>query len=292
MNGSPEPGRPHHATWAGPRAELALCAAVVLAWAAEHLVPSRPTYAQTFAPDFLPLAAAGFAAAGILPLERPPWWLRVQRALRFTGLLLLVWAANGLPLDVFRAVGLIPLGVDWPGLVTRALALAAALVLLRLVLERAAAPGTARPATWYGYAAFLLALPYPILRTDWALGGTLGLQWPGAAGQGWEPWLFSIPWLVAAGLSLFLVSPPHWMPRRLLLVGGWSATAIVAMIGPSACWALVTSIASGGDAGLGGIEIWVPALFYGSWLLWAIAAAAATWSYQLRSAGQRTPLPT
>ena len=280
----------------GLRAELwlglALCAAVVLGWVGEHLVPNRPTYAQIFGPDWLPLAAAGFAAAGIMSPDGSPQWLLLRRALRWIGLLLMVWAANGLPLDVFRVVGLIPLGVDWPGLATRALALAAALVLARLVVARPGAAASARQTTWYGYAAFGLALPYPVLRTLWALGGTLGLQWPGAGGQGWEPWLFSIPWLVAAVLSLFLVSPPRWMPRPLLLAGGWSATAIVAMIGPSACWALVTAIATGGDTGFEGIETWVPALFYGSWLLWAIAAAAATRSYQVRSAEIRISSPT
>ena len=274
--------------WVG----LALCAAMLLGWAVEHLVPDRPTYAQIFAPDGLPLVAALFAVAGLMPLEGSPQGLRAQRALRWSGLLLLVWAANGLPLDVLRAAGLIPLGVDWPGLATRAAALAAALVLARLSLARTAALGSARPATWYGYAAFAFALPYPVLRTIWALGGTLGLMWPGAAGQGFEPWLLSIPWVVAAGLSLFLVSPPHWMPRRLLLLGGWCGTAVVAMIGPAACWARVSAWASGGDTGFVGIEIWVPALFYGSWLLWAIAAAAATRSYQLRSAALQMTTPT
>ncbi len=276
-----------HEVWIG----FALSVAVALAWVIEQLVPDRPAYAQIFAPNGLPLVAAGFAAVGMWPLEGSPGWIRLQRALRWTGLLLMVWAANGWPLDVFRVVGLIPLGVDWPGLVTRSLALASALVLLQRVLGRAA-PGSAPPSAWYGYAAFVLALPYPILRTDWALGGTLGLQWAGAAGVGWEPWLFSIPWLAAAGLSLFLVSPPHWMPRRLLLVGGWSATAIVAMIGPSACWVLITSMVSGGISGPGGIEFWVPVIFYSSWLLWAIFAGAATHSYQLRSAGLRLSTST
>ncbi len=138
--------------------------------------------------------------------------------------------------------GLIPLGVDWPGLATRTLALAAAVVLARLALARPAAPASTRAATWYGYAAFVLALPYPVLRTCWALGGTLGLSWPGAAGQGFAPLLLAIPWLLAAALSLLLVSTRRWMPRRLLLVAGWSATAIVAMIGPAACWSLVTQV--------------------------------------------------
>ncbi len=271
---------------------LALCAAVVLGWVVEHIVPNRPTYAQIFAPDWLPFAAAGIAAMGITPLGGPPRWLRVQTALRWGGLLLMVWAANGLPLDVLRVVGPIPLGVDWPGLATRGLALAAAFVLARPLLTDPTAPASPRPSTWYGYAAFGLALPYPVLRTHWALGGTFGLLWPGAAGEGWVPWMASIPWLAAVALSLFLVSPPRWMPRRFLLAGGWSATAIVAMIGPAACWALVSGLASGADSDPGGIEVWVFALFYGSWFLWAVAAAAATRSYQVRSAALPLSLPT
>ena len=109
-------------------------------------------------------------------------------------------------------------------------------------------------------------------------------SWPGAAGQGFAPWLLSIPWLLAAVLSLLLVSTPRWMPRRLLLAAGWSATAIVAMIGPAAFWSLVTALVVGGDPGSGGIATWVFGLFYGSWFLFAIAACAATCSYQLRSA--------
>jgi hypothetical protein len=157
-------------------------------------------------------------------------------------------------------------------------------VLAHLVLARPAAPASTSPATWYGYAAFLLALPYPVLRLHWALGGTLGLESTGAAGQGWEPLLIAIPWVLAAALSLLLVSPPDWISRRLLLAAGWSATAIVAMIGPAAFWSFVSAFASGSGAASGEIEFWVFGLFYCSWFVWAIAAAAATRSYQLRTA--------
>ena len=276
---------------AEPWMALALCVAVLAAGALEQLVRNRPADAGTFAPDWLPLAAAGLAAAGIMPWNGRPQWLRVRRALHWSGLGLMVWAANGLPFDLLRLTPLIPLAVDWPGLVTKTLALAAAVVLAHLVLAHPAAPASTRAATWYGYAAFVLALPYPVLRTIWALGGTLGLGWPGAAGQGFVPWLASIPWLLAAALSLLLVPTWRWMPRRLLLAAGWSATAIVAMVGPAACWSLVTKFAAGGDLGLQGMATWVPCLFYGSWLLWAIAAGAASRSYQLRSAALRMSSP-
>ena len=133
----------------------------------------------------------------------------------------------------------------------------------------------------------MLALPYPVLRTHWALGGTLGLGWPGAAGHGFAPWLLSIPWLLAAAVSLLLVPTWRWMPRRLLLAAGWFATAIVALIGPAACGALVIASFGDRDPGPRGIAMWVFGLFYGSWLLWAMAAGAATRSYQLRSACAR-----
>jgi hypothetical protein len=164
---------------------------------------------------------------------------------------------------------------------------AAAVVLAHLALARQASPASTRTVAWYGYAAFVLALPYPVLRTCWVLGSTLGLSWPGAAGEGFTPWLACTPWLLAAILSLLLVLTPRWMPRRLLLVAGWSATAIVAMIGPAAIWALISHVVNGAGSDLEGIAIWVPCLFYSSWFLWAIAGGAATRSYQLRSANNK-----
>jgi hypothetical protein len=55
---------------------------------------------------------------------------------------------------------------------------------------------------------------------------------------------------------------------------------------------MVTTLASGRDTGVKGIAVWVPCLFYGSWLLFAIAEGAATRSYQLRSAALRMSSPT
>ncbi len=277
----------------GGRAErwiaLALCAAVAAAWAAQQFVANRPTYGRIFAPDGIPLLAAGLGAAGIVLWNGRQQWPRARRALLWGGLLLMVWAANGLPLYLLRVVRLIPFPVDWPGLATKTMALAAVVVLARLVLARPAGAASRRPATWYGYAAFLLALPYPVLRVWWALGGTPGLSRAGAAGEGWAPTLLGIPWVMAAALSLLLIPTWRWLPRRLLLVAGWTATAIVGMVGPAASWAMARAWM--GDAPPlppgakpSGIAPWVFVLFYGSWLLWAIAACAATRSYQLRSA--------
>ncbi len=273
-------------TWgsgAEPWMALALCTAVVAAGALKQVVRHRP-----FAPDGIALAAVALAAAGIIRLNGHPLWLRAQRGLLWGALLLSLWAANGLPLDLLRLIpGLMPPGIDWPRLATKLLALTATVVLARLVLAHPAAP-TTRPASWYGYAAFVLALPYPVLRTWWALGGTPGLLRPGAAGPPMA-WLACIPWLLAAALSLLLVPTWRFMPRRLLVTAGWFAAAVVGSIGPMACWALVSAFLVGPpEAPPGtpsfGIAMWVPCLFYSSWFLWAIAAAAATRSYQLRSA--------
>ncbi len=266
---------------------LSVCVAGLVSWAIQHVVSKRPAYAAVFAPDWLPIAAAVVAAAGITVWYAGHRLVRLRQTLTWCGLLLMVWLANGLPLDLLRVAGLIPLGVDWPGLATRALALGAAIMLARLALAGPPDPASNHTPCWYGYAAFALALPYPVLRTMWLFGGTIGLMWPGAAGHGLGAWMPSIPWLLAAAMSLLLMSTPRWMPRRVLLFAGWSATAIVAMVGPAACWSLISALVRGGDPGLVGISTWVPGLFYSSWLLWAIAAGAATRSYRLRTAAAK-----
>jgi len=233
----------------------------------------------------LPLLAALCVLAMILSENKS----KFQRIMNWSALLMSIWIANKLPFDFLTMAGLIgdpsshmPAVVDWSGFITRSLALVTAVILGRMALSLPADVKSRRPATWYGFAAFVFALPYPLFRILWAFGATPGLSHPGAGGKGFSPLILAIPWALAAILSLLLVTPKPWKPRRFLLTAGWIATAIVATIGPAGCWALVTSQIVGTPEEIG-IAIWVFYLFYGSWFLWAITAGAATRSYQLRS---------
>lgn len=275
---------------AGQWVAIALSAIVFIVSVFEKLVFSRPPSARPFGPAWLPIAASLVAIAGVCRLNSRPQWFRFQRALLWIGLLLMVWAANGIPFDLLNLTGLIRdpetgthAAVDWQGMMMRILALAATVALARIALARPPVSEYKRPAAWYGYAAFAVALPYPVIRTIWAFGGMLGLSIPGAGGVGFIPWLACIPWLLAAALSLLLVTTSGWKPRRFLLISGWTATTIVAMVGPTACWTLISQMVSHHLNSVPGMSLWVPCLFYGSWFLWPIIACAATRSYQLRS---------
>jgi hypothetical protein len=101
-------------------------------------------------------------------------------------------------------------------------------------------------------------------------------------------WLPAVPWLLAATLSLLLVMKPRWLPRRPLLAAGWLASGLVATFGLAACFGFVSGLLTG-DVEPGGMATWVFGVVYGSWFLWAVAAGAATRSYQSRTATLRTP---
>ncbi len=277
---------------------LAPCAGVFAAGVVGLLLPGRPAYSGSFGPFWLPLVAAAVAAVGIVVRSTGhPRWRRLSGALGWAGLLLMLWTAGGLVLDLLRvagriAPGLMPHEVDWPGLATRALALVAVVVLARRALAGPPCPAPAHDARWYGFTALALALLYPALKTWWALGGTLGLRWPGAddLDGSFTLWLPAVPWLLAAALSLLLVLTPQWLPRRLLLLAGWSATGVVATVGTAACCSLVGGLIAG-DADFGEMSGWVFGLVYGSWFLWAVANGAATRAYQSRSAAAPASTP-
>lgn len=262
---------------------LSLCCAVMVSGIVKQFINGRPAYADSFAPVWISVAAAVFAAAGIIKFNNRSRWLRVQRKLLWSGILLMVWTANGLPFDLLRLTPLMPQSIDWPGMVTRMMALVNIVMLAHIALTRPDNSEIKHITGWYGYPAFVLALPYPVHRICWAFGGTIGLTHPGAAGNGFTPLIIAILWILAAILSLLLVSSPPWMPRQLLLAAGWTATIIVAMIGPAAFWMIITSYVKGGSEGPAGMAGWIPLLIYSSWFLFAITIGAATRSYQLRT---------
>jgi len=264
---------------------IALSMAVLVAAILEQFIHNQPSYTDSFSPTWIPFVAVVFVTCGIIPSKNRPMLLRINPVMRWGGLFLMLWTANGIPFDLLRLTPLIPLEVDWPGLVTRTLALAEVIVLARLVFTLPATPPSTNSASWYGYVAFVLALPYPVVRTFWAFGSTIGLKEAGGGGEGFAPLLIAIPWVLAAILSLLLVSKRQWMSRRNLLVAGWTATGIVATIAPAAFWSMLTTILKGSDIDPGPTKIatWVFCLFYSSWFFWAIAAGAATRSYQLRT---------
>lgn len=226
---------------------------------------------------------------GILRPVNANGWQWAWDALLWASLLLIVWIANGLLFDILKLFGLIgdpqtgkAASVYWPGMAMHASGMLAAVLLAKLTIAKPSSPATS-PLAWYGYAAFIFALPYPAFRIVWAFGGTLGITNPGDAGKGFAPLLLAIPWLMAAALSLLLVSPPQWISRKLILFAGWTSTAIVASIAPAACWALVNGLSNTAQSDQVNIATWVFCLFYGSWLLYAISAGAATRAYQIRS---------
>lgn len=268
---------------------LAFCLVALAVRVLEQMITTRTPDSHVIAPAWLLPLLGTLCVTGVILLDGRSR-LRLHRGLLWCSLLLMVWVANMILFDLLKMTGGIgdpatglPATVDWPGFATRVLAVGAVIVLGRLALASPAGTDPKRIAAWYGYAAFVLALPYPVFRIIWAFGGTIGLSAPGAGGAGFSPLLFAIPWILAAVLSLLLVSPQSWKPRRFILISGWTATIIVATIGPAAVWTLITGFVYNDINRIPGMAMWVPCLFYGSWFLWSIAAGAATRSYQLRS---------
>jgi hypothetical protein len=124
----------------------------------------------------------------------------------------MTWASGGLLLDLLRVVGLIPLDVDVPGMVTRGLALAASVLLAHLTLFRPPQRSDGRIPNWFGWAAFVLALPYPLLMTWWALGGTLGLTGAGVAGDNWKSLVVAAEHPFSAGSRPIPAAGTHLAP--------------------------------------------------------------------------------
>lgn len=211
---------------------------------------------------------------------------------------LTAWSVTMLPFDALRVVRLVPLPLSGWGLVLRVLLLIAAAAALvpalrvrRARMERCPMCGRVGPGKldamprWPAVAAVLFALPYPVLRVVWALGGTFGttgepldldpaVAWGAAvAGLG----------LVAFAVLLLVGRGPSWA-RALFGLGGLLVGAALTVIGGLAATLAVTTLATEGlDSSPGsGLATWTFLLVYGSWFVAGLGVLAASWRYWAR----------
>ena len=283
------------------RAPAACAALTLLAFAATHVLPRGEVLF-----DIPPWATPTAALAGILAsVALSTRWYRTTIVIGGVALVLLLWAAGGLLFDLLEPIFwlLVP-GIsapDWPMGVTRALAFVTAILLVRALIRyrrqmRGESDQAARQRRWLGYAGLVFGLPYPVLKTHWALGGTLGLDYPDPARDGFTSgWLVVPAALIGLVLSLALVHRwgriwPRWVPglagkptpRGLLLFGGWFGSAVLLTMGVPAIAQMLGLTGAVQPRPIPGMHAWPAMLFYASWFLWGLVLTPATWLYQLR----------
>lgn len=311
---------PSGAERSGAWSALTGCAATLAAVVAAEYLP-RGESALIGAPGWLAPAGAGLGLLAVLLMVGHHQAHRVlRRGVLGTGWLasgLLLWAAGGVLFDLLQIGAWLGIRwiwsapVDWPAFAVRSLALVSAVLLARLTLRygrssrdacltcgRADQDGPAGTPIWLGYVGFLAGLPYPVIKTQWALGGSIGLDHAHPDRDGWTVgWLTTIPALIGLLLSLALVHRwgkiwPRWVPflagrrtpRWLLLLGGWTGTGVLLTMGIPAAVGIVEQALDEGLGFLGrmsgGMYGWVGPLFYCLWLVWGIALGVTTWVYQ------------
>ncbi len=211
---------------------------------------------------------------------------------------LTAWSVAMLPFDVLRIVGLVPLPLSGWGLSLRLLLLVAAAGALVPVLRaqrarqercpacRRVLPGALDRLPWWPVVvAVVFALPYPVLRTVWALGGTFGTTGAPLALDPALAWGVTIPgWaLVAFTVVLLIGKGPLWA-RALLGLGGLLAGLALTVIGGLAAARAVTLLATEGLQSSQGDELmtWTFLLVYGSWSLAGLVVMVGSWRFWAR----------
>ena len=255
-------------------------------------------YGVGIVPAVVPWLAAGLAVAvAVVGLTERGASSAGGSLLMGALVIVTAWSITMLPFDVLRIVGLVPLPLSGSGLLLRLLLLGAAAAALvpalrsrRARQERCQAcrrvlPGTLdRVPRWPAVVAVVFALPYPVLRTVWALGGTFGttgepldldpaVAW-GAAIVGWALVAFTVVLLVGRG--------PMWA-RALLGLGGLVAGLALAVIGGLAATLAGTGLANEGlQSSQGELMTWTFLLVYGSWFVAGLGVMAGSWRYWAR----------
>lgn len=165
------------------------------------------------------------------------------------------------------------------------------------------------PRSWLdgvGYVACAWALIFSAQSFYHAAGGTAGAETIGPAIAepvlAREPLWVAAMWITgglkvaAALLALALVRPwGRLLPRRLLLMAGWGAVAVMAVYEGAASLvqhALMVAGVIDIPAGLGATAArWHLALWDPWWLLGGILFGLATWRYQRRDQDGSAPVP-
>jgi hypothetical protein len=306
------PSPPRHSSGRYALPALIVSVATLLTFLSRFVVPRGRILFEI--PMWVTPLASTLGMAGALALLVLPRFRRAARAVSAAALALLLWAAGGGLFDVLMVIGRLivpdlPM-IDWPMSATRMFALVAAALLFRAIVhDRRCArgeclrcgqgPSTApiRQKRWLGCAGFLFGLPYPLLKTHWAMGGTIGLDYPDPARDGFSSgWLVVPAALIGLVLSLALVHRwgriwPDWAPflagkrtpRGLLLFGGWFGSALLLTMGIVGTMQDIALFSGGPVASSGGMHAWPSTVFYASWLLWGLVFAPATRIYQLRT---------
>lgn len=205
-----------------------------------------------------------------------------------------VWSVAMLPFDALRVVGLVPLPLSIAGLSLRLFLLAAGVSAVVPVLRARRATQPRCPACgrvvpgrldamprWPVATAVVFALPYPVLRIAWALGGTFGttgepldldpvIAW-GAAVVG--------AMLVAFAALLLVGKGPLW-GRMLLGLGGALAGMALTVVGGLGAARVASELATEGlGSSQGELMTWTFLLVYGSWFVAGLGVIVGGWRY-------------
>jgi hypothetical protein len=135
---------------------------------------------------------------------------------------------------------------------------------------------------WPAVVAVVFALPYPVLRIVWALGGTLGTTGdpldldPAVA---WGAVVAGVT-LVAFALVLVVGRGPMWA-RALFGLGGLVLGSALTVIGGLAAAVAGSTLATDGlqSSPGAGLMTWTFLLVYGSWFVSGLGVIVGSWRY-------------
>lgn len=199
------------------------------------------------------------------------------------------WSVAVLLFDALRVVRLVPLPLSGWGLGLRLLLLAGAAAAVQPVLRAHQVrrgrcqqcsrwlPGPlARIPRWPAAVGVAFALPYPVLRVVWLLGGTVGKAGePDPSDQAVQLAMAVVgALLVALAVVLLVGRGPTWL-RAILGLGGLVAgVGLACTFGPAAVGMARMMLTNGLNVPpAAGLSMWVFALFYASWTLAGIGVA-------------------